>query len=308
MNNPKPGVQERILLHLRDYVAFIESVEVPFALSQMGIANAVAIARSNVPRAISGLKEQGLLIERQAHVSGVMRKRKSYFLTSAGSEHADETWNRLSKHEFTVLSNEEELIETTLGTSNEILPFQIRPVDILRYLRDDGVLDITKLTPELIERDLTKRVEKQLSSSLGDLPRLRHFYGRVTELQAITETLDEGPFAILIPGIAGIGKTSLASKLIENYTFRRNLIYHRCQLGTGGRPFLEDLAAWLSSIGVDALNDYLEASPVPRIDETVELLVSCLQNIPALIVIDDYHKNDEAVSYTHLTLPTICSV
>lgn len=297
MNNPKPGVQERILLHLRDYVAFIESVEVPFALSQMGIANAVAIARSNVPRAISGLKEQGLLIERQAHVSGVMRKRKSYFLTSSGSEHADETWNRLSKHEFMVLSNEEELIETTLGSCNEILPFQIRPVDILRYLRDDGILEVTKLTPELIERDLTKRVEKQLSSSLGDLPRLRHFYGRVTELQAITETLDQGPFAILISGIAGIGKTSLASKLLENYTFRRNLIYHRCQLGTGGRPFLEDLAAWLSSIGVDALNDYLEASSVPRIDETVELLVSCLQNIQALIVIDDYHKNDEDVFY-----------
>ena len=142
MNNPKPGVQERILLHLRDYVAFIESVEVPFALSQMGIANAVAIARSNVPRAISGLKEQGLLIERQAHVSGVMRKRKSYFLTSIGAEIAEETWNRLSEYSFSVLTNDDELLETTLGSCSDVLPFQIRPVDILRYLRDDGVLDI----------------------------------------------------------------------------------------------------------------------------------------------------------------------
>ena len=137
MNNPKPGVQERILLHLRDYVAFIESVEVPFALSQMGIANAVAIARSNVPRAISGLKEQGMLIERQAHVSGVMRKRKSYFLTSIGAEVAEETWNRLSHYSFSVLSNDDELIETTLVTFSDVLPFHIRPVDILRYLRDD---------------------------------------------------------------------------------------------------------------------------------------------------------------------------
>ena len=47
----RPGVQERILLHLRDYVEHSGRVEVPFALSQMGIANAVAIARSNVPRA-----------------------------------------------------------------------------------------------------------------------------------------------------------------------------------------------------------------------------------------------------------------
>ena len=53
MANVKPGVQERILLHLLDYSDYKNSVEVPFSLSQMGIANAVAIARSNVPRAIA---------------------------------------------------------------------------------------------------------------------------------------------------------------------------------------------------------------------------------------------------------------
>ena len=68
----KPGVQEKVLLHLLDYADFKEKVEVPFSLSQMGIANAVAIARSNVPRAISGLRDQGLLVERQAHTCKVL--------------------------------------------------------------------------------------------------------------------------------------------------------------------------------------------------------------------------------------------
>ena len=94
----KPGVQEKVLLHLLDYADFKEKVEVPFALSQMGIANAVAIARSNVPRAISGLRDQGLLVERQAHVQGVSRKRKAYFLTDSGIIAAEETWNRLLTH------------------------------------------------------------------------------------------------------------------------------------------------------------------------------------------------------------------
>ena len=88
----KPGVQERILLHLLDYSDYKDSIEVPFALSQMGIANAVAIARSNVPRAIAGLKDQGILVERQAHVKGVSRKRKAYFLTDSGVGLANETW------------------------------------------------------------------------------------------------------------------------------------------------------------------------------------------------------------------------
>jgi hypothetical protein len=50
----RPGVQERILLHLRDYVDHADKVEVPFALSQMGIANAVSIARSNVRERLQG--------------------------------------------------------------------------------------------------------------------------------------------------------------------------------------------------------------------------------------------------------------
>ncbi|MCH1537592.1 MAG: hypothetical protein L7S48_04220, partial [Candidatus Poseidonia sp.] len=95
---PKPGVQERILLHLLDYSDFISSIEVPFALSQMGIANAVAIARSNVPRAIAGLKDDGVLVERQAHVKGVSRKRKAYFLTDSGTLLAGDTWERLSEY------------------------------------------------------------------------------------------------------------------------------------------------------------------------------------------------------------------
>ena len=47
MANVKPGVQERILLHLLDYSDFKDSIEVPFALSQMGIANAVAMVAAN---------------------------------------------------------------------------------------------------------------------------------------------------------------------------------------------------------------------------------------------------------------------
>ena len=102
---PKPGVQERILLHLLDYSDFKNSIEVPFALSQMGIANAVAM--SNVPRAISGLKDQGILVERQAHVKGVSRKRKAYFLTDSGIIMASETWTRLSEFPLRCILGEE---------------------------------------------------------------------------------------------------------------------------------------------------------------------------------------------------------
>ena len=64
VSRPKPGVQERILLHLSDFADFMNSVEVPFDLSQMGIENAVAMP-DPCSTCIAGLKDQGLLIERK---------------------------------------------------------------------------------------------------------------------------------------------------------------------------------------------------------------------------------------------------
>ena len=161
----KPGVQERILLHLLDYSDFKDSIEVPFALSQMGIANAVAIARSNVPRAIAGLKDQSILVERQAHVKGVSRKRKAYFLTDSGITLASETWDRLSDWPVRIVLDDQPAVSTTLGGAKGVLPFEMRPVDIIRYIDEHNCLDVRNLSADLEERDISKHVEKQLVTS-----------------------------------------------------------------------------------------------------------------------------------------------
>ena len=287
---PKPGVQERILLHLSDFADFMNSVEVPFALSQMGIANAVAIARSNVPRAIAGLKDQGLLVERQAHVQGVSRKRKAYFLTDSGMKLAEETWKRLREFQLRAILPDGNTISSTLGDIQDKLPFTMRPVDVIRYLDENGILDVRALSADLVERDLSKHVEKQLVTSLGDLPRLRHFYGRSTELENMVSLLEARSTTLMIPGIAGIGKTSMAAKVIESFMHRRNLMYHRCQDWDGSRAFFESIADWLTNIGDSMLADYISATPVPKAADAARIILDALSNSPALIVIDDYHK------------------
>ena len=153
---PRPGVQERILLHLRDYVDHADKVEVPFALSQMGIANAVAIARSNVPRAIAGMREQGHLIERQAHVSGVSRKRKAYFLTEEGASIADDIWTKVSTQVVRLVHPDGRSESMELGHALDSTDLPLRHVDFLRYIDDTGTVDLSILSPELIERDLSK--------------------------------------------------------------------------------------------------------------------------------------------------------
>ncbi|MDP6194993.1 MAG: tetratricopeptide repeat protein [Candidatus Poseidonia sp.] len=291
----KPGVQERILLHLLDYSDYKDSIEVPFALSQMGIANAVAIARSNVPRAIAGLKDQGILVERQAHVKGVSRKRKAYFLTDSGVGLANETWERLSNFPVRCILDDQPPVATTLGGAKSILPFEMRPVDIIRYIDEQNALDVRNLSADLVERDLSKHVEKQLVTSLADLPRLRHFYGRTTELDNMVNLLEARATTLLVPGIAGIGKTTVASKLIERFMHRRNLLYHRCQDWEGSRSFFESVADWLSSMGNADFSTYLAATPVPQPADAARILVEALEGTPSLLVIDDFHKVSDMV-------------
>jgi len=292
---PKPGVQERILLHLLDYSDYKDSIEVPFALSQMGIANAVAIARSNVPRAIAGLKDQGILVERQAHVKGVSRKRKAYFLTDSGIALANETWERLAEFPVRCILDDQPAVATTLNGAKSVLPFEMRPVDIIRYIDEQNCLDVRNLSADLVERDLSKHVEKQLVTSLADLPRLRHFYGRTTELDNMVNLLEARATTLLVPGIAGIGKTTMASKLIERFMHRRNLLYHRCQDWEGSRSFFESVADWLSSMGNVDFSTYLAATPVPQPADAARILVEALEGTPSLLVIDDFHKVSDMV-------------
>jgi len=287
---PRPGVQERILLHLRDYVDHADKVEVPFALSQMGIANAVAIARSNVPRAIAGMRDHGHLIEKQAHVTGVSRKRKAYFLTEEGANIADEIWSKVSTQPVRLIHPDGRSETLELAQALESTELPLRHVDFLRYLDETGTVDLSTLSAELIERDLSKHIEKQLVTSLNDLPRIRRFFGRDAELENMVALLEDHSSSILVPGIAGIGKTALAGKLLERFTHRRNLLYHRCQDWEGSRAFFEATSEWLSALGYDDLSDYLAATPVPQASMAVNLIVEGLHVSPALIVIDDLHK------------------
>ncbi len=286
----RPGVQERILLHLRDYIDHADKVEVPFALSQMGIANAVAIARSNVPRAIAGMREQGHLIERQAHVTGVSRKRKAYFLTEEGANIANDIWAKVSTQPVRLVHPDGRSETLELAQALEATELPLRHVDFLRYLDDTGTVDLSTLSAELIERDLSKHIEKQLVTSLNDLPRIRRFFGREAEIDSMVALLEGHSSSILIPGIAGIGKTALAGKLLERFTHQRNLLYHRCQDWEGSRAFFEATSEWLSALGHNDLSDYLAVTPVPQASMTVNLIVEGLQDSPALIVIDDLHK------------------
>ena len=81
-------VQERALLHLHRFRAFLDAFEVPSGLCQIGIAKGVGGRRSHISIALKGLRDKGLVKERMAHVHGDKRRKKVYELTEKGQAKA----------------------------------------------------------------------------------------------------------------------------------------------------------------------------------------------------------------------------
>ncbi len=90
-------VKERILLHLSRFSNILpgQIYNVPFDLTQDGIAMATGITRSHASLDLKKLGETGMVTNWQAHQRGVRSKRLVYSITPAGIEKADRTREKL---------------------------------------------------------------------------------------------------------------------------------------------------------------------------------------------------------------------
>lgn len=79
-------VGERILLHLRLFSKYQDDYDVPFDVSQDGIASALRISRAHAAIELKKLKEGGDVSERLAHIRKGKTRRKVYFLSPMGEE------------------------------------------------------------------------------------------------------------------------------------------------------------------------------------------------------------------------------
>ncbi|MGA1872552.1 MAG: ATPase, partial [Thermoplasmatota archaeon] len=77
-------VDERVILHLMEFIPNEEDFEAPEGTTQAGIATGIGIARKHVPRAVNKLLEDNLIISRVAHVKGAKQRKKVYHLTFEG--------------------------------------------------------------------------------------------------------------------------------------------------------------------------------------------------------------------------------
>jgi predicted Zn finger-like uncharacterized protein len=138
---------ERILIHLLDYIREREEVEYPREITQAGIAEILDTVRSHVSLALSALKDKGYVIDRLGRVENEIRRRKVYFLSPKGYSHANGLKQGFLRTRITVpIDGQTE--EVRIEDLDDFLDEDYFLVDVLSCINSQGVLNLFSLTGE----------------------------------------------------------------------------------------------------------------------------------------------------------------
>jgi len=199
---PEPSqlnVNDRVLLHLCRFATDVPPEEYPADCTQAGIAVAVGISRTHVPRAVRGLVKDGLVAELTARVKGHDRRMNVYAVTTEGLNNVDRLWKTLLTLSYPVLGDG----KTTEMTGKDIEESvgRKRAIAAISQMRD-GVVRIHE----------TRRAPIR---ELKEAPAIETFYGREAELKFMDDFMDSDAKVLVVLGNRGYGTTALTRKFIE---------------------------------------------------------------------------------------------
>ena len=271
---------ERILLHLDEFSRYEGEAEAPYAVSQNGIADRTGMLRSHIPRVVKKLIESGLVRQSTMRVRGGARSRRIYFLTWEGSQAARELRRELSSTQVKV---------QLPGGSRTVKISEVAALLAVRASMLDIALASRKgpVTSEML-RSLTRK--EGFVESCERAPAPRPFFGRLSELRTIQGWLNGEARVVTILGVSGIGKTSTALGLLNELRGRRHQLWLPLHEWDTLPGILRPLADFLERTGRRKLSRYLAENPAPELPAVHELLRSELDDLAAVVVVDDLQK------------------
>ncbi len=273
-------VEEKILVHLIQYMNYYDQWEVPFDITQEGIAGSIGIARCNVSRAMKKLTGKAFIEEKIAHVKGAERRRKVYFLTHNGHQPANQIFRYLSEYPIVFRTLDGTIKEVKLSKLREELENKPRFLELIKHMSSDGIID---------QRALQTELEHKFVDFSDKLPKLKYFYGRKSELEQLQNALQTQKF-IILRGIAGIGKTTLITKLMLENSGIAPIFWFRFHEWNTLRNLLSQLGKFLGNLNRSRLNSYLISRRKIDLADISEILENDLKGLKAIFVIDDFHK------------------
>ncbi len=273
------GVQRKILLLLRENMRFVDDYEVPEILSQKGMGRELELRQNHLSRALSELNDEGLVGSKTAHIKGVGRKRKIYFLKEKGILEVNNYIQSIRNRKVPVrlpngglklypISNVMDLIHKSSGIRPSI--FQL----LTKYY--DG-------------SEVNLVIGRKDTAGQGP-PLTRYFFGRERELSDLKRAMESTSIPIVtVISLAGMGKTTLMSRLISPEE-RSRMEWTLLSDWSGPERILTKWSRFLGTLGRTSLLDFIGRRVVMDLEEAVDRLLEDLRGLNAVLVLDDYQR------------------
>lgn len=275
----KVSVQRKILLLLMEMSRFNDDFEVLETLSQKGMGRELGIRQNHVSRALSELKENGLVESRTAHIKDIGRRRKVYSLSGKGEAEMEGYISsiknlrvpvRLTDSRIKVMSIKKLMHTMSVDPNNNPSYY-----DILVKRYDGSFVDLLSSGKDL---------------STGP-PVSRYFFGRREEIDKLKGLLsEEGPLMMSVISLAGMGKTTLMGKVVFDH-INNPVEWTSITEWTGPERLLSSWARHLASLGSSSLLDHINSGMWKDIDSTIGKLREDLKTAGSVFVLDDYHRS-----------------
>jgi len=250
------STRERIILYLSQYRDNFSHYNAPFDITQEGIAKGIGIGRNNLPRELTTLLADNIIISKKVRVRGLKNRRNVYVLTPAGIQRAKELIDRISELQVRVItsSGEEKILIRDISKK-----FGISIVQAANNLTKDMTLDLLSLF-----RNKTKKVHFIEEDYI-----IKSFYGREKELEGLKEWYAGSKSILLLTGLSGFGKTTLMLKFVREQLKNEDVFFININESDDPISVLNKLSAFLSSVGYPKLEKYLRTRG-KRIEDGLE--------------------------------------
>lgn len=281
--------RERVLLHLLPLHRYVHDTDAPRSVTQEGIATSVYVGRNNVAKILQDLESEEVVDVTSKHVKGMPSVRRVYFLTQRGFEEAKRLKEEIETVKLHIIDLKGDEHEEQMGRLSLFIPTNYSFLELAMGV-ERGRFDC-----QSFHESKTKQ-ERRFVDFSDKKPAVRNFFGREKEMRTLHDLVTlEVPRAVVIFGIPGIGKTTLIAKFAQEVRDRTNVFWLKVHEWVNLRGLLRPLAEFLSQLGKKNLEWYLGQDEMPRTGEVLQILITDLQDISALLILDDVQKCERSV-------------
>ena len=291
--NIKLTVNERILLHLRRYYTAQKEVEAPFAVTQKGIADAIDIRVTHVPRSVKKLDEEGLIYESVMHIEGLDKRRKAYFLTDKGMYQANEIKRNLEGRTVPFKDQNGKVRDVKISEIENLTGIKLDVLDLIKLIDKEGLL---------YQKSIESLVKKTVSDEKKDIkifdfphkvPIIKDFVDRKEEREILLGWIkDQDITLISINGTTGIGKTSLLADVAFKLKDKMNIFWFGFGKGEGLNEMMGHLSEFFTRINRGELKAVLRGKD-RGLGELLKGTLTALSSTNAILIIDALDDSDD---------------